>query len=396
MPIPSPFHERTAPLNTSQRWKDWAGFYAACAFGPSIDREYFAFRHTAGLIDVTPLYKYEVRGKDAAAMLSRMMVRNVAELRVGRVGYTCWCDDAGRVIDDGTVARLEEDHFRVTAADPTYYWLAKLSRGYEVDLEDSTETLAALALQGPMSREILRRVCDADLDTLKFFGITRANLDGKRVFVSRTGYTGDLGYEVWVDAREALAVWDAIMAAGRTFGVEPTGLDALDVTRIEAGFIMLDVDYHGAHKVVQDPRKSSPYEIGLGWTIASQRGPFVGKSALAAEARDGSKWQLVGLELSWEQLESLYESHGLPPNLPTRASREPIPVYADKKQVGRATSHTWSPILKKSIALASVHAPYAKPGTKLEIEHTVEFERRRVPAVVTKTPFFDPERKRKP
>lgn len=402
MPIPSPFHERTQALCTSYRWKDWAGHYAVASYDTCHDREYFAFREAAGLLDVTPLFKYEVHGPDAAALLSRMTVREVGKLAVGRVSYCCWCDDQGKVIDDGTISRLDEEAYRLTAADPTYDWLVRLARGYDVTVEDSTHRLAALAVQGPTAREVLRSAGVEAIDELRFFGVARARLDGLEVWVSRTGYTGDLGYEVWVEAEQALTLWDALMAAGRPHGLEPAGLDALDMTRVEAGFVMLGVDYYSALKVVVESRKSTPYEIGLGWTVKLEREPFLGQAALAAEAARGPAWRLVGLEASWEELEALYDRYGLPPSLPARASREPLPVYAEGTyggrgpQVGRATSHTWSPILKRSIALASVQAPFARTGTKLQLEHTVEWERHTVTATVVETPFFNPERKRKP
>jgi glycine cleavage system T protein (aminomethyltransferase) len=364
MPIPSPFHERTSALCTSLRWKDWAGYAAVCSYDTTHDREYFAFRESAGLLDVSPLFKYEVYGRDAAALLSRMMVRDVSKLKVGRVGYSCWCDDYGKVIDDGTVTRLDDDYYRVTAADPSLYWLQALSRGMQVRIEDSTYKLATVALQGPRSREILRAASDADMDKLKFFGATKARVGGIDGWITRTGYTGDLGYEVWVDAPQAVRLWDALMDAGRPHGIEPAGLDALDVSRIEAGFILLGIDYFSAPKVVLEARKSSPFEIGLGWIVDFERERFpnfVGRPALEKEKQSG------------------------------------LPVYDDSgTQVGKVTSHTWSPILKKYIALTSVHSEHAKPGTVLQMEHTVEFERRKVPATVVKTPFYDPERKRKP
>jgi len=400
MPIPSPFHERTSKLCTSLRWKDWAGYAAVCSYDTTHEREYFAFRESAGLLDVSPLFKYEVYGRDATALLSRMMVRDVSKLKVGRVGYSCWCDDYGKVIDDGTVTRLDDDHYRVTAADPSLHWLQAVGRGMQVKLEDSSARIATLALQGPRSREILRAVCDADMDKLKFFGATKARLDGLDVWITRTGYTGDLGYEVWVDAAHAVKLWDALIDAGTPHGIAPAGLDALDVSRIEAGFILLGIDYFSAPKVVLEARKSSPFEVGLGWIVDFERERFpnfVGREALEAEKAQGSPWALVGLEVAWESLEALYESFSLPPSLPATARRDGLPVYDDSgRQVGKVTSHTWSPILKKYIALTSVHSEHAKPGTVLQMEHTVEFERRKVPATVVKTPFYDPERKRKP
>lgn len=400
MPIPTPFHERTQPLCTSYRWKDWSGYCAVCSFDTSHEREYFAFRESAGLLDVTPLYKYEVSGPDAAALLARMMVRDVSKLKVGRVAYSCWCDDDGKVIDDGTVSRLGESHFRVTAADPTLHWLQAVGRGLDVQIEDSSTRLAALALQGPTSRDILRAASDAGsspIDNLKFFGVTRSVIQGIPVWISRTGYTGDLGYEVWVERENALAVWDALIAAGRPHGIEPAGLDALDVVRIEAGFILLGVDYFSSHKVVLESRKSTPLELGFGWMVDLERGNFIGRDAIAAEMKRGSVWQLVGLEVSWEELEALYGSFNLPPSLPATARRDALPVYAeDGRQVGQATSHTWSPLLKKYLAIASVRRGSEAKGTKLQIEHTVEYERRKITATVAPLPFYDPERKRKP
>ena len=396
MPIGTPFHERTSALCTSYRWKEWAGYHAVCSYDVSLEREYNAFRQAAGLLDVTGLFKYDIRGADAAAFLSRVTVRDITRLGVGRVTYLCWCDDDGKIVDDGTCTRLGEHHFRLTAAEPSYAWLRRLTRGFDVEVEDTSMKLGALALQGPTSRDILKACCDAEIDALKFFRATSATLGGVDVWITRTGYTGDLGYEVWVGNDDALAVWDTLIEAGRPWGIEPAGLDALDVTRVEAGFIMLGVDFYSAPKCTIESRKSTPFELGLGWTVKLDRGPFVGRDALRREVERGPAWQLVGLDISWAELEQLYERYGLPPALPAHTSREAIPIYHDGLQVGRATSHTWSPVLKKYIALASVRTPYSAPGTKLQIEHTVEWSRDRVTATVVETPFYNPERKRNP
>lgn len=376
-------------------WKEWAGYHAVRSYDVSLEREYNAFRQAAGLLDVTGLFKYDIRGKDAAQFLSRVTVRDITKMSVGRVTYLCWCDDEGMVVDDGTCTRIGEQHYRLTAAVPTYFWLKRLSRGYDVEIDDTSAKLGALALQGPTSREVLKACTDADMDGLKFFRHTSALLDGIEVDITRTGYTGDLGYEIWVPNDDAIAVWDALMSAGKPYGIEPAGLDALDVTRVEAGFIMLGVDFFSAPACTIEARKSTPYEIGLGWTVKLDREPFVGQAALR-EHKERPKWQLVGLDISWPELEELYESFGLPPSLPAHTSREDIPIYFEGKFVGKATSHTWSPILKKYIALASVHTPYATEGARLQIEHTVEGERRTVSATVVSPPFYDPERKRKP
>ena len=395
MPIPTPFHPRTAELCTSMFWKEWAGYHAVRSFDICHEREYFAFRNGAGVIDVTPLFKYEVKGPGAADLLSRVTVRDIRKLKVGRVTYLCWCDDDGKMLDDGTVTRLDEQHFRLTAAEPTFAWLHKFAGPYDVTIEDSSTTLAALAVQGPTSRDVLMAVSNAALDRLKFFGITRARIAGADVHISRTGYTGDLGYEVWVHRDHALAVWDAIMKTGQDYRVLPAGLDAMDVTRIEAGFIMNGVDYFGANHCLVESRKSTPYELGLGWTINLDRDPFVGQAALRAEKARGPAWGMAGLRYDWDEYEALCARFGLPPQVPSGAWRDGVPVYdLNGRQVGQATSGAWSPLLKANFALASIRSPHHEVGTRLQIEVTVEYERHKVGATVEKTPFFNPDRKR--
>jgi aminomethyltransferase len=395
MPVPTPFHARTSALCTSYRWKDWAGFYAVCSYDTNHDREYFAFRHAAGLLDVSPLFKYRVSGPDAAEFLAFVMARDIRKIRVGQVTYCCFCDEKGKVVDDGTVARLGGSDYRVTSASPSLRWLQEHERGFRVEIRDESESTAALALQGPTSRAVLQKAAQGiDLEHLRFFRIGPARIAGAAVEISRTGYTGDLGYEIWLANGDALAVWDVLMAAGEPFGLLPAGLDALDVTRMEAGFILQGVDYYSAPRCPIEARKSSPFEIGLGWTVDLERERFVGQEALFQERKSGSRWALVGLDISWEEMEKLYEVHGLPPHLPAAAWRTPVPVYDGERQIGRATSGSWSPLLKKNFALASVEARYAEPGTLIRIEHTAEYERRTVTATVVPRPFFDPERKK--
>jgi aminomethyltransferase len=395
MPVPSPFHPRTAPLCTSFRWKDWAGYAAVCAYDVYHEREYFAFRHTAGLIDVTPLFKYEVTGPDAGAFLSRVMVRDAAKMKRGVVGYGCWCDDAGKVIDDGTVWRLDETRFRVTSAEPSLAWLARNARGMDVAVEDSSARIAVLSLQGPTSREILRRACDAPIDALKYFRLTEARFDGFTATITRTGYSGDLGYEIWVDATDAVRLWDVLADAGGVYGVQPAGLDAYDMVRIEAGYVMNGVDYYSANHCLIESRKSTPYELDLGWTVKLDRDVFNGQAALRAEKERGPARRFVGLEVDWDETERLFAARGLPPEIAGRAWRDPRPVYdRDGRQVGQATSGTWSPLLKKNLALATVRVPAGEVGEELRMEVTVEYVRRSVKATVRQKPFFDPERKR--
>jgi aminomethyltransferase len=259
----------------------------------------------------------------------------------------------------------------------------------------SQSKTARPATERSPSRDILKNVSDADLDSLRYFALTKAKLDDVDVVISRTGYTGDLGYEVWVESGHALKVYDAIMAAGRDFRIQPVGLDAMDITRIEAGYIMNGVDYFSANTCLIESRKSTPYEIGLGWAVDLDRAPFIGQEALKVEKARGSEWASVGLVYDWPAFERLFDEFGLPPELPGGAWRSAIPLYSERgKQVGQATSGAWSAILKDNLALATVKSAYAEPGTVLQIEVTVEYERRRVPAVVTKTPFFDPPRKK--
>ena len=393
MPVPSPVHDRLVALNHAYGWKDWAGVYAPTHFGPSHEPEYYAFREARGLLDVSPLFKYEVTGKDAARVLARMMTRDITKLKLGRVTYGCWCTDDGKVIDDGTVSRLGENRYRLTAAEPTLAWLSRLCRRAEVTLEDTTERTAAFALQGPTSKALLCELCD--VDDLKFFGVTSTKIDDVKVEVSRTGYTGDLGYEVWCPRDRALDVWDAINETGKRYGLKPAGLDALDVARIEAGFIMLGVDYKSAPTVTLESEKSTPFELGLGFAVSLDRPSFVGQEALQHDKQMGSsKWSLVGIEASWAELEALYSSYGLPPRLSAAASRSALPLYDGDEQVGQVTSSTWSPILKKWIGLASVEPRFAAPGTALQLEHTPMYERRLVTAWVREPPFFAPKRTR--
>ena len=390
----TPFHSRTAPLVQAQTWRRWAGFQVASAYEPHHDREYAAIRSSAALIDVSPLYKYLITGPDAARLLDRMVTRDVTKCRVGQVLYTPWCDAHGKIIDDGTISRLGESRFRLTSAEPNLRWLHLNAVGLNVSFEDVSERTAALALQGPLSRDILERAAETDLAALRYFRWAAASIRGVPVLISRTGYTGDLGYEIWIDAPHAPAVWDALIETGTPYGITPAGIWALDVARIEAGLVMLDVDYYSSHRAVIEARKSSPLELNLGWTVAAGKGPHNGRRALAAERAAGSTWGFVGLEVEWTSFERLFAAHGIPPELPTVAWRVSTPVFRGSRQIGYATSGCWSPLLKQYLALAHVAAPHFAPGTAVEIEVTVEHHRRRADAVVRQLPFFDPPRKR--
>jgi aminomethyltransferase len=391
----TPLHSRTAPLCQAQNWRRWAGFIVASSYELTHEPEYFAIRTTAALIDVSPLFKYRVEGPDAGRLLDRVMTRDISRCAVGQVMYTPWCDEGGKVLDDGTLARLGETLFRVTSADPNLRWFEENAYGLDVRIEDISETTSALALQGPASRAILQRVAEADLAPLRYYRLVRTRVAGVPAEISRTGYTGDLGYEVWVGADDALRVWDALVEAGGPYGLLPVGMLALDVARVEAGLLLIEVDYVSSRKALVESQKSSPYELGLGWTVAREKpADFVGKAALAAEAARGPAWRFVGLEIDWPALEAEYARVGLPPQLPTIAWRASVPLLSGGRQVGYATSGCWSPILKNYIALAHLPAHLAQTGTELALEVIVEHWRRRVPARVARLPFFDPPRKR--
>lgn len=398
MPRPTPFHARTSELCTSLSYKEWAGCYAVCRYDTYHDREYYALRHQATLMDASPLYKYEIQGPGAAALLSRVTVRDYSKHADLRVSYVCWCDEHGKVLDDGTVTKFTDQHFRLTSADPALAWLRRNARGLEVEVTDITREQCALALQGPLSKEVLRPIVGASLDALKFFRAlpVRYQVEGGQVegVVTRTGYTGDLGYELWMGAGDALAVYDAVMESGKPLGLLPMGLDALDVSRVEAGFLLNGVDYTSAKSAFIEKQKSTPFELGFDWMVKLDREPFVGQGALRREKEAGAQRKLVGLEVDWNDFEAIYESFGLAPHLTAETCRAGAPLYDHSGQVGYATSRTWSPTLKKYLALGTVEASLATVGTRLEIEVTCEYERHRAAAIVRPTPFFDPERKK--
>jgi aminomethyltransferase len=393
MPIGTPVHERTFALCESLNYREWSGYYTVSAYESHHEHEYNAIRNAAALIDVSPLFKYMVTGPDAARLVDRLITRDVAKMSVGQVYYTPWCDEHGKVIDDGTVSRLGEQIFRWTAADPSLRWFRQNAAGMDVHVEDVSEEIAALALQGPTSAKLLRTVARADIDRLKYFRVTSGTIAGVDVDISRTGYTGDLGYEIWMPADRAVAVWDALMQGGKPFDIKPAGMLALDVARIEAGLLLIEVDFFSSRKAMIAPQMYTPYELGMGRLVNLDKGRFIGQRALREEHQRGHARQIVGLEIDWNEVEKLYDAAGLAPTVAATASRLAVPVYRNGRQVGKATSTTWSPVLKRMIALASVDRPHYAEGTDLQFEMTVEAVRHRVGAKVVKTPFFNPPRK---
>ena len=393
MPVGTAFHERTFALCSSLNYREWSGYYTVSVYEIHHEHEYNAIRNAAALIDITPLYKYLVSGKDATKLVNRVITRDINKVKVGQVIYCCWCDEQGKVIDDGTITRLEENKYRWTAADPSLRWFRQNGLNMDVQIADISEEVAALALQGPTSGKLVKAAADADIANLKYFRVTHGKIAGIPVDISRTGYTGDLGYEIWAPWRDAVKVWDALMETGKRFDIHAAGMLALDVARIEAGLLLIEVDYISSKKALIHSQKYSPYELGFGRMVHLDKENFVGRSALAQDQKRGVARQLVGLEIDWTEVEARYEKFGLTPAAPSQASRVHVPVYIGDRQVGKATSTTWSPLLKKMIALASVETAHSQVGTKLQMEITIEAVRQRVTAKIVKLPFFSPERK---
>jgi aminomethyltransferase len=393
MPVGTPFHDRTAALCHSLNYRDWAGYYTVSSYETHHEHEYNAIRNGAALIDISPLFKYLITGPDAVALVDRVITRDARRLQPGQVVYTPWCNERGHVMDDGTVTRLAEQAFRWTAAEPNFRWLRQQSAGLNVQINDVSEDIAALAIQGPTSAGLLASVTDADIRSLKYFRMMSATIGGADVDISRTGYTGDLGFEIWMKRGDATTVWDALASVGSYYALQPAGMLALDVARIEAGLLLIDVDFYSARKGLTAAQIYSPFELGLGRLVDFNKERFIGREALAAEHAAAPKRRIVGLAIDWQAVERLYEAVGLPPLAQAVASRVAVPVYGNNNQIGRMTSSTWSPVLKHMIGLATIHASHMATGTRVEVEHTVEAVRHRVPATVVPTPFFNPPRK---
>lgn len=380
--LPTPFHRRARALCQTDRFIPWAGYSTVDVF-TSAEQEYFAIRNAASLYDISPMKKYRIAGPDAQRCLNRLVARDVAKLRPGRVSYVVWCDGAGQVIDDGTLFRLGADSFRLCAQEPQLEWLLDSAIGFAVTVEDVSEAVAALALQGPTACAVLKALGLEGIAALKPFGFAEWTVAGRSLMVSRTGFTGDLGYELWMDPADAEAVWDALMAAGAVYGLRPIGSQALNMARIEAGLLLPNVDFLSAERAVRPGRSRSPFELGLDFTVDFTKGHFNGRRALLAEHARGPARRLVGLDVSGNK-----PAHG-------------ALIYADakgRKRVGAVTSALWSPTCKRNIAFAMIDAPYFAPGGRLWAEIYVNreltWEQRMAGARVVERAFFAPERRR--
>ncbi len=395
MTLETPFHPRTAELNQARRWRKWSGFFIADSYFPAHDLEYHAIRFSAALFDVTPMCKYRITGPDAAKLVDRVITRRVDRIKPMRAIYTPWCDHDGRVLDDGTVALLADGSYFWTAAEPQHGWLEAAGEGLNVTIEDITEKLCALSLQGPHARDVLSAAVGRDMSDLPFFGRADVTIGGTAVGISRTGYSGDLGFELWMPFDEALPVWDALIKSGQDYTLRVAGMEALDVARLEAGLIMAGVDYHSSRTARHPSLAISPYEIGMDRLVDLDKPAFIGKRALMNEvAAGGPATRLVGLELDLNVFEDAYLDLGYPIEHPLRAWRHVTPLTRKGETIGRATSGTFSPLLKRSIALGFLPVKHAAVGSTVGIEWQIEETRQSIPATVVPLPFLDLPRKR--
>jgi len=397
MILTTPFHERTSALNGTGLWEHWANHLAATKYQMSEKSEYFALRNAAGLFDTSPLFKYRIHGPDAERYLAGVLARDIRACRPGRAQYTLWCDDRGFVVEDGVILRQATDEFLLTTAEPNLAWFEDLRGRHDVRIDEVSDEWAVLAVQGPSSRAILAPLAPG-IATLGYFGVANVTLDGVPVTVSRTGYTGDLGYELWIPAADALTVWDAVWQRSRGRGVIPVGLTALYMARIEAGLLLLDVDFHSSRFAWTDADRSTPIELGYGWMfrdIATSDRAFLGRDAIRRElAERTSRWKLGGLVVDWRDYDRIHDAAGLiPPKDHTPIGEEYYVYDDDLHQVGYATSLMYSPMLQRHIALARVPLERTAPGSRVKLELPVNHRYEYVDAHVAKLPLFDPSRR---
>jgi len=408
----TPFHERTSARNETGLWEHWSNCLVALRYQMSEKFEYFAIRNAAGLFDTSPLYKYRFSGPDAGRYLGGVLARDPAKCAVGHAQYTLWCDDRGFVIEDGVLLHVADDEYFLTAAEPNLAYFQGFAGALDVAIEDVTEDWGVLSIQGPRSREILASVAPAAA-SLGYFEVTRTALAGVPVMLSRTGYTGDLGYEVWAPAADGLRVWDAIMEAGADRALIPFGMTALYMARIEAGLVLLDVDFHSSRFAWTDADRTTPVELGLGWMFRdlapsangtgkpSSNGSngghraFIGREAIERELRDRtSRWQLTGLVVDWRDYDRIYDGAGLIPPKDHTPVQDEYYVYDDElNQLGYATSQMYSPMLQRHIALARVPLDRTTPGSKVKLELAVSHRYEYFDAHVARLPLFNPPRR---
>jgi aminomethyltransferase len=393
----SPFHERTSAANETGLWTHWSGYLSAAKYQIAEKFEYFAIRNSAGLFDSSPLFKYRIHGPDAERFLSGILARDIRACPVGHGQYTIWCDDRGYVVEDGVVLRHATDEYLLTSAEPNFAYFADAVGGHRVEIDDVSEQYGVLAVQGPSSRAILAGL-DPAVDKLEYFGLAQATIGGVPVTVSRTGYTGDLGFEIWTAADDAVAVWDTVVESSRGRGVVPFGLTALSMARIEAGLLLLDVDFQSSRFAWTDAQRSTPIELGLGWMFKDLAGndrSFLGREAITREIADKtSRWKLTGLILDWREYDRHFDEAGLIPPKDHTPIEEEYYIYDDDlKQLGYATSLMYSPMLQRHIALARVPLALTTPGSRVKLELAVSHRYEYFDAHVTRLPLYNPDRR---
>ena len=377
--LKTPFHSRIAQACETNQWDDWKGYTTPKVY-TEVEQEYFAIRNATGVFDLTPMIKYRITGPDAEAYLNRLITRDIRKIKQGRVAYTVWCNDNGQVMDDGTIFHLAENDYRLCAYTRMMDWLMWSAMGFDVSIVDETADIAALAVQGPTSCSILKAMGFSGIENLKSFGLTTFPFQGGQVMVSRTGFTGDLGYELWVEPHQAEALWDLLFSAGRNYAIKPIGGDALEMVRIEAGFLQAGTDFVPAESAVRLGRSRSPFELGMGWLVDFDKPVFNGRKALLKEKKDGSRYSFVYLDVEG--------------NKPAGHSF----IYKGSKQVGTVTSAAWCPTAKTNFAFAQVDARYGRVGEKLtaEIYYQRELQWTRILAqcTVIEGAVFNPKRRR--
>lgn len=377
---PSPFHPGQERANKMKEWSRWADYLSVPAYFDA-SLEYFAARNSCAVFDITPMIKHRVSGPDALAYLNRLVTRDVSKLKPGRVGYAVWCTDEGQVIDDGTIFHLSEGVYRVCSQERQIDWFLTCALGFDVEIVEETHQIAGLAFQGPTSCAVLKKLGLQGVETITPFGLRTFPFAGTELMVSRTGYTGDLGYELWIGEEHAMTLWDALFAAGKDLGIWAMGSEALEMLRIEAGFLLAGVDFMPAQHAVRPTHTRSPFELGLAWLVDFKKPVFNGRRALLAEKERGSRYTLVKLDIDGNKV-----------------ARDSYVYSKDRKYAGTVTSAMWSPSAKASIALATLEAPHGKPGEELLVEiyykRDLKWSRVMAPCRVVENVFWDPARKK--
>jgi aminomethyltransferase len=403
MALTTPFHARFEACNETGIWKHWAGYLVAPQYQYSLTAEYYAIRNAAALLDTSPLFKYRFSGEGARAVLERALARDVGGCGPGRAQYTCWCDPRGYVLQDGVVMQVEPGQYLLTAAEPAIRHFRRVAKELGRDdaaIDDVSHAFGILALQGPHAHGVIRQLTDAT-GPLRYFQAVRTEIAGCDVTVSRTGFTGDLGYEIWVASHDAHAVWDALMDAGRGHNLTPIGTTALKMARVEAGLLLLGVDFHTARFAWVDAQRETPHELGWGWMFRDldQDGrEFIGRAAIEAEVERGtSRWATVGVAVDWSDYERVYGEFFNDTATTEIYTESTMNIYRrggeEWAYAGYASSFLTSSLLRKPIALAKLPLDLAQPGSEVDLEVTVIRKPCNVLARVERTPFFSPKRK---